>query len=259
MTKTLKTLLILSGFAPSNLAGYGRDLEIAYALGVNPVGIITTLTAQVPGNMNAILPLNAGFINNQLKLLCSWYSISAVKIGMVYKKDVMHKITSMITDLKIPVICDPVLNASSGSALMQKTSFAYFKKKLIPKVTLLTPNYPEAKVLSFKKQETNPEVLCNDLFKLYGCRILLKGGHIKSKTKITDIFFDGKEFIYFKRKKYRNINTHGSGCMLSSAIASYVASGLKVKDAVQKAEEFISDCFANPVSINKNLFLATKR
>jgi hydroxymethylpyrimidine/phosphomethylpyrimidine kinase len=250
--KLTPVLLVISGFDPSNQAGYGSDIRTATCLGVHPIGVITALTSQIPGCFKNNFPVQASRLEEQLSLLLSYYSISAIKIGMVYSAAVCEVVYRFIKEIRIPVITDPVLSASAGGSLLNPKAWNAYGK-VLRSSSLLTPNLPEAMQLA-DTDNANPRELGANLHDRYGTAVLVKGGHSKKKT-LEDWYYDGKNYYSWKRKKITTINTHGTGCMLSSAIASYCAKGFIFTEAIHRAEAFLTLSFNNPLRIQSRLYL----
>jgi len=144
--------LVISGFDPANHAGYGSDIRVMTALGVHPVGVITALTAQIPGRFEAAWSVDPGKITQQLNLLFSYYSIRAIKIGMIQSKGVCEAIFPFLQKFSGHIVVDPLRHASAGKALLNKNAHVFFKNKILRLATLVTPNLPEMLWLLGEKQ-----------------------------------------------------------------------------------------------------------
>lgn len=254
--KIIPSVLVISGFDPSGHAGYASDIRVVAALGAHPVGAISALTSQVPGKMNHAEAVSPSLLKKQLDLLLLNYDIKAVKIGMLYDASLFSTVVSTLKKLSMPVVIDPLMNATAGPGLLKKEAFQSYCRNILPEAGLITPNIPEALLLCGIKKDLPGEELLAKMHALYPSRILLKGGHGKDGKKVFDFYFDGEKMCAWARKKMTNLNTHGSGCMLSSAIASFMAFGLDWIEAIQAAEEYMNQAFLKPLILKQGNFLS---
>jgi len=251
--KKRPVVLVIAGFDPSGHAGISADFKVIHSLGAHPVGVITADTVQIPGRYKKTHSLPVSLIKDQLKLLFSAYPVSAVKIGMVYSEDIGNLLVKSLTSFKGSLILDPVLKASAGPDLILSTTLKKLKK-LFSLASLITPNLSEARTLTGLKTY-DPERLCQNFFDQYGRPLLLKGGHGKNSSQITDLFFDGKTFSSWSRPRKKGINLHGSGCHLSAAISAECAKGKTLKKAISNAERYLSSLLNKPSKIGKKFYL----
>lgn len=254
--KIIPSVLVISGFDPSGHAGYASDIRVAAALGAHPVGVISALTSQVPGKMNHAEAVSSSLLKKQLDLLLANYDIKAVKIGMLYDASLFSTVASALKKLSVPVVIDPLVNATAGPSLLKKEAFQSYCRNILPKADLITPNIPEAMLLCGIKKDVPVEELLARFHELYPSRILLKGGHGKDRNKVFDYYFDGEKMCAWARKKMTKLDTHGSGCMLSSAVASFMTFGLDWVEAIQSAEEYMNQAFLNPLILKQGTFLS---
>ncbi|MBN2144608.1 MAG: hydroxymethylpyrimidine/phosphomethylpyrimidine kinase [Candidatus Aureabacteria bacterium] len=252
MKKNMPVLLVISGLDPSNHAGYGSDIRIATSIGVHPVGVITALTAQNPVRFEKAYSLPSSLVQHQLTHLLSYYSVQTVKIGMVYSPGICRIISEVIKKIKMPVITDTVLTASRGGTLLKTEAWNAYHE-VLRSSDLITPNIPEAMKLA-ATNHSDPRELCARLHDLYGAAVLVKGGHSKGNI-LVDWYHDGRDYCSWKRKRVSGVNTHGTGCMLSSAIAAFRARGYSLIRSIHLAEEFLTRNFKNSVRIQSDLFL----
>ena len=254
--KIIPSVLVISGFDPSGHAGYASDIRVVSALGTHPVGVITALTSQVPGKMSCAEAVSPSLLKRQLDLLLDYYEIKAVKIGMLYDASLFPAVSSALKKISVPVVVDPLLHATAGPKLLKKEAFQSYCRTLLPRAGLITPNIPEALFLCGMKKASSPEDLLSRLHALYPSRILLKGGHGKEKNRVVDYYFDGETMCAWARKKRTDLDTHGSGCMLSSAVAGFMAFGLDWIEAIQSAEEYMNMAFLRPLILREGQFLS---
>jgi len=251
-----KNILIISGFDPFNLAGYGSDIRVATKIGVNPLGVISALTNQNPDEVFSISSIDADLIKQQLDEIFSYADIDSIKIGMLYSKEVIEIVASYLKDFKGEVVVDPVFNATKGLELIDFDSISFFKEQILNSATMIIPNIPEAVFLTLSDLIIDEQ--CRRLYNMFGVSILLKGGHgnINDQNELVDIFYNGKEFTSFRRKKIFNVNTHGTGCMLSTAISSYLALGFDKVSAIKKAQNFLTNSLNNPIKMRSKQYLS---
>lgn len=254
--KIIPSVLVISGFDPSGHAGYASDIRVVAALGAHPVGVISAMTSQVPGKMTYAEAVSSGLVKKQLELLLETYEIKAVKIGMLYDSSLFSTVTAALKKLSVPVVIDPLMKATAGPSLLKKEAFQSYCRNILSKADLITPNIPEAMQLCGIKKDLPVEELLARLHEVYPLRILLKGGHGKDRNKVFDYYFDGEKMCAWARKKMDNLDTHGSGCMLSSAVASFMAFGLDWVEAIQSAEEYMNQAFLKPLILKQGTFLS---
>ena len=192
------------------------------------------------------------FLREQIKDVVTDIFPDAVKTGMVSSSELINVIVDCIKTYKLKnMVVDPVMVATSGAKLISDEAISTLKSKLLPVATVITPNIPEAEVLSQMeiKSEADMETAAKIINQQYGCSVLMKGGH--SLNDANDYLYDGTEGTWFYGKRIDNPNTHGTGCTLSSAIASNLAKGLPLKTAVEKAKEYISGALGAMLDLGK--------
>ena len=213
---------------------------------------ITALTAQNTTGVRAIQESTPDFLLQQIDAVFEDIYPDAIKIGMVASRELIHVIADRLRyyDSK-NVVIDPVMVATSGSALMKNDAVKTLIEELLPVSTLVTPNIPEAQVLSGLTIETKEDMIA--VAKLIGdsyhCAVLLKGGH--SINDANDLLYANGALTWFEGKRINNPNTHGTGCTLSSAIASNLAKGFTLAESVQRAKDYISGALAAMLDLGK--------
>ncbi len=213
--------------------------------GVYAMSAITALTAQNTLGVRAILDSTPEFLKEQLDAVFEDIFPDSIKIGMVSSRELIDVIADRLKYYNARnIVVDPVMIATSGSALIKTDAIKTLIEKLLPIATLVTPNIPEAEILTDMKIKGKNDMIKAAEFieKKHGCSVLLKGGH--SINNANDLLCENGRAIWFNGKKINNPNTHGTGCTLSSAIASNLAKGLSLADAVKKAKDYISDALA---------------
>lgn len=241
------TVLSIAGSDSSGGAGIQADIKTCQALGVYAMTAITAVTSQNTCGVSAVLPVPASHIKSQIDAVVSDIQPDAVKIGMVPTVECAEVIADCIERYNLSrVVLDPVMVATSGDALSASEVMEVFRHRLFDRVVLLTPNIPEASVLSGVdiSADTDFESVIPSLSASIGCKsLLLKGGHSVGET-LTDVLYTQGNIYSFSHPKIITPNTHGTGCTLSSAIASYLAKGHDLPTACANAIEWLSEAIS---------------
>ena len=222
------------------------------ANGVYGMSAITALTAQNTTGVSAIMNVTPEFLGQQLDSIFTDIFPDAVKIGMVSSTELIHVIADALRLYQARnIVVDPVMVATAGSALIQTQAVQTMVEELLPLADLVTPNIPEAEVLSGMTihSKEDMETAAKQLGDRYGCAVLLKGGH--SINDANDLLCQNGSLRWFRGKRIDNPNTHGTGCTLSSAIASNLAKGFSLGESVQRAKEYISGALAAMLDLGK--------
>ena len=241
----MKTALTIAGSDCSGGAGIQADLKTMTMNGVYAMSAITALTAQNTTGVKAIQESTSDFLKQQLDAIFEDIYPDAVKIGMVASSELIRVIADRLRHYEAKnIVVDPVMVATSGSALMKNDAVQTLIEELLPVATLVTPNIPEAQVLSGLTIENKEDMIiaAKHIGDNYHCAVLLKGGH--SINDANDLLYDNGESVWFEGKRIDNPNTHGTGCTLSSAIASNLAKGYTLSESVQRAKDYISGALA---------------
>ncbi len=239
--KKRKTALTIAGSDSSGGAGIQADIKTMIANGVYAMSAITALTAQNTLGVSGIMEVTPEFLGQQMDCIFTDIRPDAVKIGMVSSGELISVIAEKLIQYQAEnIVVDPVMVSTSGSRLISEEAVEMLKKKLLPLATVLTPNIPEAQVLLGTEIKT-PEDMERSAKKIgekYHCAVLLKGGH--QLNDANDYLWQAGQGRWFMGKRIHNPNTHGTGCTLSSAIASNLAKGYSLETSVQKAKEYLS-------------------
>lgn len=242
MNRKIPVALTVAGSDTSGGAGIQADLKTFTAFGVYGQSIITSLTAQNIHEVTAIKDVPPGFISKQFDALHGDLGFNAVKTGMLSSRNILRKVAEKIRQYKIKkFVLDPVLVSTSGAVLLNRNAIGILKSDLVPLSLVLTPNIPEAEILTGMKIKDagSMKEAARELFKL-GCRyVLIKGGHGSDNTSSNDFLFDGKSFTEFRAKRVLKVNLHGTGCTFSAAVCAGLAKGSTVEEAVRMAKKFI--------------------
>ena len=232
--------LTIAGSDCSGGAGIQADLKTMIANEVYGMSVITALTAQNTMGVSAIFDVDAEFVKQQLESVFTDIVPDAVKIGMVGGKENIITIAKVLQQFHAKnIVVDPVMVSTSGSKLIPEDAIEALEQSLFPIATVLTPNIPEAQVLTnlVITKEEHMEEAAEMIYEKYGCAVLLKGGH--SVEDANDLLFDGQK-KWFHGKRIKTSNTHGTGCTLSSAIASNLAKGASLTEAIEHAKEYLT-------------------
>lgn len=238
----MKTALTIAGSDCSGGAGIQADLKTMTMNGVYAMSVVTALTAQNTTGVKAIQESAPEFLKEQIDAVFEDIYPDAVKIGMVSSCELIRMIADRLRHYKAEnVVVDPVMVATSGSALMKDNAVQTLIDELLPVATIVTPNIPEAEILSGMKIENEDDMVkaAVRINSAYGCAVLLKGGH--SINDANDLLCRNGEIQWYYGKRIDNPNTHGTGCTLSSAIASNLAKGFSLEESVMRAKNYISD------------------
>jgi len=235
-------VLIIAGSDSSGGAGIQADIKTVTSLGSYAMTAITAVTSQNTNGVFSILSIPPIEISKQIEFTSKDIKPDAIKIGMLHSERVINAVIKSLKKIKIKkIILDPVMMAKGGEKLIDNKSIKILKNKLLKRVNLITPNIPEAEILTRIKIKSKEDMInaANILLKSGVKNVLIKGGHLKSKTMI-DIFINKKEISIFKNKKINTKNTHGTGCTLSSAIATYYSCGKTLKKSCEMAINYVN-------------------
>ena len=246
-------VLIIAGSDSSGGAGIQADIKTVTALGSYAMTAITAVTAQNTTGVKSIVSIKPEEISNQIEFSVKDIKPDAIKIGMLHSSPVIKAVIKSLEKIKITkVVLDPVMVAKGGSKLINTEAIKMIKKNLIKKVFLITPNIPEAEILTNTKIETLEDMIysANILLKLGAKNVLIKGGHLKSKIML-DILINKKTIEIFRNKKYMTKNTHGTGCTLSSAIATYLSCGKLLKKSCELGIKYVNQAIGSNLNYGK--------
>lgn len=236
----IPSVLCIAGFDPASGAGILIDTAVCRAMKVHSVAALTSVAAQGLSGIKEIVPLSPSFISEQLQILFEEFQPATVKIGMLYSEDAVKIVSEQFATRKIPVIYDPVMSASSGGSLLDKSALPAIEKKLIPHCMLITPNLQEAETFLNRRIRSpeQTERAAIELSHRWNCAVLVKGGHLPEYP--VDFFaFEGRCERFLHHRVIAKIRIRGTGCALSTAIAAEIALGSPLIQAVGKAISFI--------------------
>ncbi|MBB4038000.1 hydroxymethylpyrimidine/phosphomethylpyrimidine kinase [Dysgonomonas hofstadii] len=244
MKKHYKIALSIAGSDPSGGAGIQADLKTFSACGCYGATVIVAVVDENTVGVTDVHPIPVPFVTGQIKSVLDDIGADAVKIGMLHSTELILAVKKTLLNYNIKnLVLDPVMVATSGDKLLQDEAIETLKKELIPIVRIITPNIPEAEILlgkSIKSQKDLPDVV-KELSFGNKVSVMLKAGHL-SDEKLTDVFYNAEtdEIIELTSERVHTKNTHGTGCTFSSAIASFLAHGLPLNEAVRQAKDYIN-------------------
>ena len=251
--KPKSKILIIAGSDSSGGAGIQADIKTVTALGGYAMTAVTAITSQNTTGVNSVIALPPKEIEKQILFTVKDIKPDAIKIGMLHSQDVILSIIKTLKKVKCKkIILDPVMVAKGGYKLINNKAIQILKEQLIRKVNLITPNIPEAEVLTNIKI-TNLDGMINAANRLikFGVKnVLLKGGHSKAKH-MNDVFLNKKELKIFKNKKIKTKNTHGTGCTLSSAITTFFACGKDLNKSCELAIKYVNQSIRSNLNYGK--------
>lgn len=245
----IKAVLTIAGSDSSGGAGIQADIKTMIANGVYAMSAITALTAQNTLGVRAVMNVTPKFLAEQLDAIFEDIPPAAVKIGMVSSAELINVIAQKLIYYRAEnIVVDPVMVATSGAKLIDDDAIKTLTEKLFPIAKVITPNIPELEILSNKKifSKSDMEICAEKIFKKYNCAVLAKGGH--GINDADDLLFDGN-LIWFNGKRIDTKNTHGTGCTLSSAIASNLAKNFSLSDSVAAAKKYLTKALKSDLNL----------
>ena len=253
--KTPSIVLTVAGSDSSGGAGIQADIKTISAMGSYACSVITSITAQNTLGVQAIHPIPSDMVRQQIESVMDDLHPKAIKIGMVCDKDIALTIAESICKYQPRwVVYDPVMVSTSGHKLMTDDTIDIIRQKLIPQATLITPNLHEAKILlgNSLKDEDEMKKGAELLGKTYSCSVLIKGGHLGS-DEMCDILYDTteKQCFCYHAPKIESRNLHGTGCTLSSAIATKLSQGHPLKEGIALAKDYVTKA----IDASKNMHI----
>ena len=251
--KPKSKVLIIAGSDSSGGAGIQADIKTVTSLGSYAMTAVTAVTSQNTTGVKSIFLINTKEIEKQIIFTCKDIKPDAVKIGMLNSPKIINSIIYSLNKIKVKkIILDPVMVGKGGARLINYKAIEVLKKKLIKKVTLITPNIPEAEVLTKVKIYNVKDMIyaANILISFGAKNVLLKGGHLNKKN-VEDVYVNKKEIKIFKNKKITTKNTHGTGCTLSSAITTFYSCGKTLKKSCELGIKYVNNSIKSKINYGK--------
>ncbi len=240
--KPKSKILIIAGSDSSGGAGIQADIKTVTSLGSYAMTALTAVTVQNTKEVKSVIPIPEKEIRSQIIHTASDIKPDAIKIGMLHSEKVVKEVIKSLLKIKVKkIILDPVMIAKGGAKLINNKAIKILKEKLIKKVSLITPNIPEAEILTKMKIKNKEDMVlaAKKLINLGAKNVLIKGGHLNSKV-VEDIFLNKSEIKVFTSSRYRTKNTHGTGCTLSSAITTFFSCGKSIKKACDLGIKYVN-------------------
>ena len=251
--KPKSKVLIIAGSDSSGGAGIQADIKTVTALGSYAMTAITAVTIQNTTGVKSIISIDPKEISNQIEFTSKDIKPDSIKIGMLHSSSIIKSVIRSLDNIKVKkIILDPVMVAKGGTKLIDDKAVTLLRNELIKKVTLITPNISEAEILTNTKIKTKEDMIyaARILIKLGVKNVLIKGGHLDSKI-VQDIFVNKKEIKIIKNKKITTKNTHGTGCTLSTAIATLFSCGKTLKKSCELATKYVNSAIRSNLNYGK--------
>jgi hydroxymethylpyrimidine/phosphomethylpyrimidine kinase len=239
---TVNKALTIAGSDSGGGAGIQADLKTFQELGVFGMSALTAVTAQNTLGVQAVYPMSAEAVEKQIESIGEDLGTDALKTGMLFNAEIIEAVAGKIKQFHWgKVVVDPVMIAKGGASLLQNEAVNALKKYLMPISLIITPNIPEAEVLTGMSILTLDDKIeaAKKLLDLGVKNVVIKGGHDEQTNEAVDVLYDGQELFYFTTKRVETKNTHGTGCTFSAAITAELAKGSSIYDAVATAKNFI--------------------
>lgn len=255
--------LTIAGSDSSAGAGIQADLKTFAALGVYGLSVLTAITAQNTLGVRAAEDVAPALIEAQMDAVLEDIGTDAAKTGMLSSPAIIEIVAHQVRKWDLRLVVDPVMMAKSGDPLLKPEAVAVLRSQLLPLAEVITPNLPEAEVLTGQRIETLDDMraAASAIFDLGPRHIVVKGGHHKqvengraqghTPTESIDIYFDGEHFVELQAERIQTVHTHGTGCTFSAAIAAFLARGMPVKGAVTSAKHYITGAISHAPGLGR--------
>ena len=233
--------LSIAGSDSGGGAGIQADLRVFHRLGAFGTTVVTAVTAQNLGGVTGVIGIEPTMVGQQIDAVTSGFEVRAVKTGMLWSADIVREVARALGEVGMPVIVDPVMVATSGARLVDEDAIDAYRSDLLGRATLVTPNLDEAAVLLDTESVADRRSvdIADELFERLGCAVLLKGGHMSGDP--VDVLRSGDGRAVWRHARVLRVNTHGTGCMLSAAVAASMALGYELEPACARALAFVHD------------------
>ena len=251
--KPRSKVLIIAGSDSSGGAGIQADIKTVTALGSYAMTAVTAVTVHNTTGVKSIIPISPKEISNQIEFVSKDIKPDSIKIGMLHSTSVINAVLNSLQKIKIhKIVLDPVITAKGGTKLINNDAIKNIRDKFLKRVFLITPNIPEAEILTNTKINNTEDMIyaANKIINLGAKNVLIKGGHLKSRV-MYDILVNKKEINIFRNKKYTTKNTHGTGCTLSSAIATYLSCGKLLKKSCELGIKYVNQAIGSNLNYGK--------
>tara|TARA_B100000767_G_scaffold224220_1_gene213257 strand:- start:107 stop:919 length:813 start_codon:yes stop_codon:yes gene_type:complete len=251
--KPRSKVLIIAGSDSSGGAGIQADIKTVTALGSYAMTAVTAVTVQNTTGVKSIIPIDPKEISNQIEFVSKDIKPDAIKVGMLHSTSVINAVLSSLKKIKISkIVLDPVITAKGGTRLIDNNAIKSIRDKFLKRAFVITPNIPEAEMLTDTKINSTEDMIyaANKIINLGAKNVLIKGGHLNSRV-MNDVLVSKKEINIFRNKKYTTKNTHGTGCTLSSAIATYLSCGKLLKKSCELGIKYVNQAIGSNLNYGK--------
>ena len=253
MPEKIPRALTVAGSDSSGGAGIQADLKTFTVLGVYGLSVLTSVTAQNTVEVSAIHDLPAQFVGLQFDAVMSDVGCDAAKLGMLSNEKLVEAVAEKIDQYGIEkLVVDPVMSSKGGTALL-RNSTELLKKEILPMALIVTPNIPEAEILSSVSISniSDMKIAAEKIHSLGAKNVLVKGGHLAKNHPAVDIFFDGEGFEELTSERIETKNTHGTGCTFSAAVCAFLAKGMSLSVSLENSKAFVTEAIRNSLEIGK--------
>ncbi len=253
MAEKIPRALTVAGSDSGGGAGIQADLKTFTALGVYGLSVLTSVTAQNTLEVSAIHDLPEQFVGLQFDAVMSDIGCDAAKLGMLSNEKIIETVAEKIDQYGIEkLVVDPVMSSKGGTALL-KDSTELLKKEILPRALVVTPNIPEAEILSSVRISNTSDMrtAAEKIHSLGAKTVLVKGGHLTKDHPATDLFFDGETFRELVSERIETNNTHGTGCTFSAAVCAFLAKGMSLPVSLENSKAFVTEAIRNSLEIGK--------
>ena len=257
-SQNMPVALTIAGSDSGGGAGIQADLKTFAAFDLHGTSAITCTTAQNPDGVISVQAMEVDHIRDQITQVLNYFDVRAIKTGMLYSEAIIRTVADVVSvHPDIPLVLDPVMVATSGATLLKPEAIDALKSLLFPLAALITPNLDEAEVITQldSRDEAGMTRAAVELARRYNTAFLLKGGHLDERGLVDVLALPDGSVQCFRTEKVEGVNSHGSGCTLASAVASSLAKGSPIPEAVRRAHHYLQLAFRAPVSVNDTFFL----
>lgn len=248
--------LSIAGSDSGGGAGIQADLKTFSALGVFGMTAITAVTVQNTEGVWGYEAISPRTVGDQIRAVATDIGVDAAKTGMLANAGIVDAVADALAETRIPnLVVDPVFVSKHGHSLLEEDAVAALRERILPLATLVTPNLPEASGLAGFRVETRDGMreAAEAILGFGPAAVLVKGGHLASSDRADDLYHDGEEHRWIEAERIDAANTHGTGCVLSSAIAAYLASGVGRLDAVRRGKRFVTEAIRHALRIGRGI------
>ncbi|WP_397536496.1 bifunctional hydroxymethylpyrimidine kinase/phosphomethylpyrimidine kinase [Rummeliibacillus pycnus] len=247
----MNIVMTIAGSDSGGGAGIQADLKTFQELGVFGTSAITALTAQNTLGVEGIFPSSAEFVQQQIEVVMRDLPVKAAKTGMLFSAEIIEGVAQSLKDKDIRLVVDPVMIAKGGASLLQLEAIKALKSSLLPLATVLTPNIPEAEVISGNTIRTAADIekAAKIILNMGVVSVVMKGGHLEGEEAIDTVYFQDGTSFSMQTKRIDTKQTHGTGCTFSSAITAFLGQGYDLRNAIIEAKKFVQLAIQNPLNI----------